>query len=120
LSNEDVWRRTNYETINIIIKRRKWKWSGHTLRKPQDDITRQALEWNPAGKRKGRPRRAWRRSMADELQKAGKTWSEIKVEARNRVQRRPYDPLGTKRIKLSKYHGNKAEIRNWRTVNANR
>jgi hypothetical protein len=77
----------NHEPINIIIKRRKWKWIGHTLRKPQDDITRQALEWNPAGKiKRGRTRQTWLRSIADELQKAGKMWSEIKVEARNQVR----------------------------------
>jgi hypothetical protein len=52
ISNEEVWRKTNHGPINIIIKRRKWKWIGHTLRKPQDDITRQALEWNPTGKKK--------------------------------------------------------------------
>jgi hypothetical protein len=40
MSNEEMWRRTNHEPINIIIKGRKWKWIGHTLRKPQDDITR--------------------------------------------------------------------------------
>jgi hypothetical protein len=55
MSNEEVCRRINHGPINIIIKIRKWKWIGHTLRKPQDDITRQDLEWNPAGRR-GRPR----------------------------------------------------------------
>jgi hypothetical protein len=60
MSNEEVWRRTNHEPINIIIKRIKWKWIGHTLRKPQVDITRQALECKPAGKRRGRPRQTWR------------------------------------------------------------
>jgi hypothetical protein len=35
ISNEEVWRLTNHEPINIIIKRRKWKWIGHTLRKPR-------------------------------------------------------------------------------------
>jgi hypothetical protein len=60
MMNEEVWKRTNHEPINII-KRRKWKWTGHTLRKPQDDVTRQALEWNSAGKRRrGRPRQTWR------------------------------------------------------------
>jgi hypothetical protein len=54
-----VWRRTNHEPINIIMKR-KWKWIVHTLKKPQDDNTRQALEWKPAGKRRrGRPRQTW-------------------------------------------------------------
>jgi hypothetical protein len=56
-SNVDVWRRSNHEPINIVIKRRKWMWIAHTLRKLQGDITRQALEWNQAGKRRrGRPR----------------------------------------------------------------
>jgi hypothetical protein len=87
MSNEEAWRRTNHEPVNIIIKRRKCKWIGHTLRKPQYDIIRQALEWNPAWKRRrGRPRQTWRRSIADELHKARETWSEIKVETRNRVR----------------------------------
>jgi hypothetical protein len=60
----------NHEPINIIIKRRKWKWIGHTLGKPQDDITRHALEWNPAGRKGVRIRQTWQRSVADELQKA--------------------------------------------------
>jgi hypothetical protein len=27
------------------LKRRKWWWIGHTLRKPKHNITRQALQW---------------------------------------------------------------------------
>ena len=30
----------------------RWKWIGHTLRKPADSITRQALTWNSEGKSK--------------------------------------------------------------------
>lgn len=30
-------------------KMRKWRWIGHTLRKPGDSITRQTLDWNPLG-----------------------------------------------------------------------
>jgi hypothetical protein len=33
--------------IKSTIKQRKWRWLGHTLRKSPDDITRQALRWNP-------------------------------------------------------------------------
>jgi hypothetical protein len=51
---------TNHEPINIIIKRRKLKWIGHTLRKHDDNINRQALAWNLAGKRgRGRPKQTW-------------------------------------------------------------
>ena len=40
---------------------KKWGWIGHTLRKPASNVTRQALEWNPQGKRKvGRPKQECR------------------------------------------------------------
>jgi hypothetical protein len=32
------------------IKRRKWNWIGHTLRKGNEAIEREALDWNPQGK----------------------------------------------------------------------
>ena len=38
--------------IENEIKKRKWRWIGHTLRKPPQTITRQAITWNPPGKRK--------------------------------------------------------------------
>ena len=42
--------------IDQQIKRRKWSWIGHTLRRDLDQIPKQALDWNPEGKRKrGRP-----------------------------------------------------------------
>ena len=34
------------EAVKISVKRRKWRWIGHTLRKPANNITRQALDWN--------------------------------------------------------------------------
>ena len=42
--------KTNQLPVEIEIKRRKLRWTGHTLRKPQSSITRQALTWNPQGK----------------------------------------------------------------------
>jgi len=45
---------------------RKWGWLGHTLRKSSDDIARQALEWNPQGKRgRGRPKNTWQRTVLE-------------------------------------------------------
>ena len=55
--NEELWEWTGQEQIITEINRRKWVWIGHTLRKPVTNTTRQALSWNPQGKRKvGRPR----------------------------------------------------------------
>jgi hypothetical protein len=67
--------------------KRKWGWLGHTLRKPIDDITRQALEWNPQGKRsRRRPKNTWRRTVLEEAKGVKKTWAEIKWVAKNRVR----------------------------------
>nr|CAH8839726.1 unnamed protein product [Trichobilharzia regenti] len=48
----DLWERTNQEPMGQQVYRNKWRWIGHTLRKPSSDITRQSLEWNPIGKRR--------------------------------------------------------------------
>jgi hypothetical protein len=46
--NEDLWQRAyqdGMDLINTQIKKRKLAWIGHTLRKPPNSITRQALKW---------------------------------------------------------------------------
>ena len=87
ISNEELWGRTHQSRIEESIKRRKWKWIGHTLRKPENNITCSALEWNPQGfRRRGCPRQSWRRSVLDELAKKNITWLEAKRTAKNRVR----------------------------------
>jgi len=58
ISNKDLWIRTGrQEPIVTIIKRRRWKWISHTLRKGERNIARHAMDWNLQGTRKrGRPR----------------------------------------------------------------
>lgn len=85
VSNIDLWRRTKQQPIDITIKHRRWKWIGHTLRKPNSNITKQALEWNPQGKRRrGRPKNTWRRGLTSDLQKINLTWGETKKMAQDR------------------------------------
>ena len=87
ISNTELWRQTKQDPIAQQISRRKWRWIGHTLRKKPTDITRQALGWNPQGKRKvGRPRTSWRRSCDNELKENGQTWGQITKLAQNRVR----------------------------------
>ena len=50
VSNKDLWERTSQVQIEIEILKRGWL--GHTSRKPNSNITRQALTWNTQGKRK--------------------------------------------------------------------
>nr|KAG5713137.1 hypothetical protein BaRGS_007664 [Batillaria attramentaria] len=87
--NTDLWTRANQQPMDVQVRRRKWRWVGHTLRKEPCNITRQALELNPQGKRKrGRPKQTWRRSLHCELRDSGLTWEEAKTCARDRVRGR--------------------------------
>ena len=71
----------------LQIRKRKWTWIGHTLRKDPSSITRQALKWNPQGKRRRRsPRNIWRRSVEDEMSNAGHSWHTLAQMAQNRVR----------------------------------
>ena len=85
--NEELWERTGQEPVKSVISRRKWSWIGHTLRKPKDNITKQALRWNPSGKRsRGRRKHTWRRGMEAEMAAKGYNFSGLEKMAQNRVR----------------------------------
>ena len=87
ISNKELWKKTKQEEISTTIKRRKWSWIGHTLRKDPTNTTKQALDYNPQGKRRqGRPKINWRRSTLQDLEKVGVTWQEAKAIAQKRVR----------------------------------
>ncbi|XP_070206237.1 uncharacterized protein [Littorina saxatilis] len=76
ISNKDLWQRTKQLSVEQDILQRRFRWIGHTLRKTTTSITRQALTWNPQGKRRrGRPRNTWRRDLEAEVKRIGYTWS---------------------------------------------
>ena len=51
------------DPIEVEIRKRKWGWIGHTLRKSPSNITKQALNWKSQVKWKvGRPKQTWHRS----------------------------------------------------------
>jgi hypothetical protein len=60
ISNEEHWRRTEEIYMSMQNKRWKWNWIGHTMRKGNEAMEREALDWNTQGKRRrGRPRHTW-------------------------------------------------------------
>ncbi|VDP53531.1 unnamed protein product [Schistosoma curassoni] len=68
ISNGILWERTNQLSAEQEIRKRRWKWIGHALRKSSNSITRQALTWNPEGKRKrGRPKNTLRREIEADM-----------------------------------------------------
>jgi hypothetical protein len=77
--------------MSIQIKRRKWNWIGHSLRKGSEAIERESLAWNPQGqRRRGRPKQTWRRSAHSEAAKKGENWKEVKRMAGNRIRWRHF------------------------------
>lgn len=87
ITNEEHWKRSRQEPIDIHIRRRKGSWIGHTLRKPTSSFTRQALSRNQKGKRKrGHPRNTWRRDTEAELKTQVMNWNDAPKAAKNRVR----------------------------------
>ena len=82
ISSKDLWKVTRQEDINVEIRKRKFRWIGHTLRKEEGEIPKSALFWNPQGNRKGRrPRNSLSRSVNKET---GRSWSELRFLAADR------------------------------------
>jgi exonuclease III len=83
ITNQLLWEKTGQSSINVEIKRRKFGWIGHTLRRNETEIPHSALEWNPQGSRRpGRPKNTWRRTV---LAECGKTsFGELRATAKNR------------------------------------
>ena len=85
ITNEELWRITKQNPIEIQITRSKWDWIGHTLRIEAGAIEKTALAWNPPEyRRRGRPKRTWRRTIEDGIGNIGRLWNEVKGIAGDR------------------------------------
>jgi hypothetical protein len=85
VTNKELWRITQQKPIENQIKRRKCNWIGHTLGKEAGAIEQTALDWNTQRhRRRGRPKRTWRRTIENEIRSKGKPWPEIKGIAGDR------------------------------------
>ncbi|VDO63164.1 unnamed protein product [Schistosoma margrebowiei] len=86
MSNNLLWERTNQIPAEEEIRKKRWKWIGHTLSKAPNCVTRQALTWTPEGQRKrGRPKNTLRRKMEIDMRKMNKNWMELEKKAQDRV-----------------------------------
>jgi hypothetical protein len=75
ISNKDLHNITNTKDMETLLIQKRWKWLGHVLRKPSEDMTKVSLRWTPEGKRKrGRPKTTWRRTIENEIKESGYTW----------------------------------------------
>jgi hypothetical protein len=96
-------RPSQQKAIENQIKRRKWNCIGHTLCKEAGAIEKTALDWNPQGcRRRGRPKRTWRRSIEDVIRDTRKSWNEVKGIAGDRINWKLFmDTLCSTRSKRS-------------------
>ena len=85
ISNANLWERTCQLPAEEEIKKGRWGWIGHTIRKQPTSVTRQGLKWNPQGKwKRGRPRNTWRRDFEADTAKMGYTWNQLERMAQDR------------------------------------
>ena len=82
-TNNELWKCTKQPRIDLQIRKRKCGWLGHTLRKLTDDIARQALQWNPQGKRsRGRPKKTWQRTVLEDAKEKKRTGQRLSASPR--------------------------------------
>ena len=90
-SNVNLLKMANMQLNDVTIKRHKWSWIEHTLRKDVCSVAPQAMQWNPLdgiGRRKSRHCLMWRRTVVRKCKNLNKTWSDLKQLAQSRVRRR--------------------------------
>ena len=86
ISNANLWETTGQAPVRQEMTSRKWTWIGHTLRRPNYCIARQALRWNPQGsRRRGRPHNSWRRDTDHTIQSRGLSWHQLEQLSRDRA-----------------------------------
>ena len=73
--------------METLLIQKRWRWLGHVLRKPSEDMTKVGLRWTPEGNRKrGRSKTTWRRTIENEIKERGYTWGTIERQANNREE----------------------------------
>ncbi|PIK48416.1 hypothetical protein BSL78_14717 [Apostichopus japonicus] len=86
VSNDRIMQQIGINRISVEIRRRRWNWIGHIMRKETGNHARVAMEWAPEGRRKvGRPKTTWRRTATKERDKNGwRSWSHVRRAAEDR------------------------------------
>ncbi|VDO48516.1 unnamed protein product [Schistosoma margrebowiei] len=84
ISNNLLWEKTNQFLAEEEIRKKRWKWIRHALRKAPNCVKRQALTRDPQGQRKrGRPKNTLRREMETDMREMNKNLIELERKAQN-------------------------------------
>ena len=90
ISNEDLLRQSNQESISTILIRRRLKQIGHVIRRDQNSITRTALHWTPGKRKRRRPQNTWGRTVEGELKSLNNYWGTIEKITKDRQKWRTF------------------------------
>lgn len=73
------------DPVSEEVRRKRWYWIGHVLRKDMNNDCAVALGWKSEGKEnRGRPKTAWRITVEKERDRQGwKTWAKARQKANN-------------------------------------
>ncbi|CAH8535901.1 unnamed protein product [Schistosoma curassoni] len=75
MSNSLLWEEASQLPDEEEIKKRRWKWIGHILRKSPNCITRQSFTWNSEERRKsGRPKKTLCRGSEEDMKGMNSNW----------------------------------------------
>ena len=111
VSNEEVHRRANTETISELVRNRSWTWIGHVLRMDNSCLPRVALTWPQKGNAreedlKKRGEGLWRKREWQWISTLGLRqdwWQQTGYLEEHDF--RPYSPYGEKELMVIYYIG---------------
>ena len=86
ISHQQIQENTEVNSTSDEIRRRRWNWIGHIMRKDREEHCVTALEWRPEGRRRsGRSKATWRWIVEGKRKTAGcQSWASVKILAANR------------------------------------
>ena len=86
VSNTELRATTGHKLVMLQRGVKKLRWIGHALRKGDEYVAKQTLDWDPQGARRGTRKHTWKRTVVEETGKCDHTWSEVKCLAGNIVR----------------------------------
>ena len=91
-TNKEILEIANTGKVSDEVRRRRWAWIGHILRKDPGNDCAVALGWTPEGKRgRGRPKTTWRRMVEKERDSEGwHSWERARRVAQDREKWRDH------------------------------
>ena len=104
MTNKRVLELAEINDISCKVRRKRWNWLGHILRRKGENDYFTVLRWTPEGRRaRGRPKTTWRRTVEKERNKAGwKSWEVPKglhkTESIGQTTWKPYAPTVMMRL----------------------